>query len=285
MNALKGRWFVAAAALTASACQSKPKLASESTKSGPTASSAAVAFSACPAPKGKSLPVPFDSAGMEPLCGEQIYVERSVTAGERTTIKQYTQRAVAAVAKTFGTSRSSGPLTAYCATDECGRYFAGPSLRAKTLAPGVTAVGGGFSDPNRTTVVIPRLGERTYGTLLHELTHVEVNARLGGAFAPAWFHEGLATRVSGAPNCKGVPRGGITDMRFLEGHRAWNEFTNRPGALAATYCQARREIDTWADKRGTGALVQLISKVGSGTAFYEAYGPTVTRCEGGCVDW
>ncbi|OZM81856.1 hypothetical protein [Pseudonocardia sp. MH-G8] len=84
------------------------------------------------------------------------------------------------VAEFFGDLRG-GPAFLACLTDACYARIGGGGER-------------GIAVLNRAVMLSPRGIDPVIAA--HELTHVELHARLGSATVPQWFDEGLAVLVS-----------------------------------------------------------------------------------------
>jgi Concanavalin A-like lectin/glucanases superfamily len=90
-------------------------------------------------------------------------------------------------------------------------------------------------------------------------------------------HEGIAASLADAPTCTpGVTRG-IDDLRRLDRNRAWADYTNQPGTIDRTYCEARVEVEAWIHHFDTPHVFALLDAVRDGAAFYAVYGPMLTQ--------
>jgi hypothetical protein len=180
------------------------------------------------------------------------------------------------LAEVYGPLQSAMPAVILCKSRLCQTYYAGSARRSRFLAKGRSAAGGSFV-AERATIVVVRVDPRAARVVLHELVHVELNVRQGHGGAPAWFHEGLAASLSDEPPCAGPPRQAVVDLHDLDDERAWNDFTNRPGLLEPTYCQARAEVEAWIAGHGVARVLLLFDALRAGRRFYEIYGPMLTR--------
>lgn len=130
----------------------------------------------------------------------------------------------------------------------------------------------------RPGVLINGIGPLTRGTILHELVHVEIIRRMGARRRdlPTWFDEGVASFVGDNAPCAPGYVHPIDDLRRLREGYAWENFTNLPGKMEGTYCQAREEIAAWVQRRERTKLLEVIDGVTAGRPFDELYGPLVT---------
>ena len=128
------------------------------------------------------------------------------------------------------------------------------------------------------TIVVNGLAAITTRTITHEMVHVEIGRRLGAknGILPAWFDEGVATYIGDNAECDPKLPRGIDDLRRLHEESAWMSYTDLPGKLYATYCQARNEVAAWTTAHGRAALVSLIDGVAAGRAFDDLYGEMLT---------
>ncbi|GIH75649.1 hypothetical protein [Planobispora longispora] len=84
----------------------------------------------------------------------------------------------------FYGGRESAPRVLVCATDDCYRRIGGGGER-------------GIAILNRAVMLSPRGANEVIAA--HELSHVELDSRIGPGRVPRWFDEGLAVVVSGDP--------------------------------------------------------------------------------------
>jgi hypothetical protein len=115
---------------------------------------------------------------------------------------------------------------------------------------------------------------RAVEVLTHEISHIELNARLRGESVPAWFNEGIATYLGGEHDCRPGMRA-IDDLSKLQSPARWHEYTNLSSRnLVLSYCQARNEVGAWiAEHGGFSAVLQLLQKRSRGrSSFASLYG-------------
>jgi hypothetical protein len=241
--------------------------------SAPSVATPAFEVRGCP-PLDPAAPNPALGAvpvAMVPLCRD-LYVEAALAQSDRERVARFYDSARADVERGLGPLESAPPLALFCKTEACATYFGGVHHRSRVLPPGRRAEGAGYVAGPRVTILILRVDEKARGVLAHERVHVEVMTRLGRAHRPTWFDEGLAAFVGGEPTCEAQMRAGIDDLRRLETGAAWSEYTNIPGTMEPTYCQARAEVAAWQERSGPGGLVELLRKVRAGAAFGDVYG-------------
>src|SRR6185437_9697480 len=124
-----------------------------------------------------------------------------------------------------GPLESPPPIAIVCGSDACRTFFGGINKRSWTLAPGRALPGAGYVAGPRGAILVLGKRDRVRAVLAHETVHYEEHFRLRGAFAPAWFDEGLAVVLSGEPDCRGHEDArGIDDLRRLGQDAAWEEY-------------------------------------------------------------
>jgi len=109
-----------------------------------------------------------------------LYLEPGVGAQERAQVGAAVDEGTGRVAAFFGDLRSDPEFLA-CLTDRCYERIGGGGER-------------GIAVLNRAVMLSPRGIDPVIAA--HELTHVELHARLGKATVPQWFDEGLAVLVA-----------------------------------------------------------------------------------------
>jgi hypothetical protein len=210
----------------------------------------------------------------------RTYVDPSTTVEEQERIQSYYLNALTLVSRALGGLQSERPVAIFCKTGLCSKYFTGPAQRSWVLMPHDHAPGGAYVAGEQTTIVIVRTDARAQAHLAHELVHVELAARIRPqpfGVLPLWFHEGTAASIANEPgNCHGGEKG-IEDLRKLDANRDWANYTNLPGKLDPTYCQARAEVTAWIDRHGRQRFFELLELVREGGRFYDAYGPMLTQ--------
>jgi hypothetical protein len=230
----------------------------------------------CAAPPAGQPAISFGGKALDQLCVD-THVDPATPGGARTKLKDARARAVASNEDLYGPLRAAAPVLVFCATDACRTYFAGPAMRGWDVGPGERAPGATYVAGARTTIIVTRTDDQAFRQLAHELSHVELALRVGGARVPQWFDEGLATFIGGEPECltESPPR--AVDLRAVADRDAWYSFTSRPSALPAIYCQARAEVAAWIERHGVSGVLALLEAVRAGQVFEAVYGPVLTR--------
>jgi hypothetical protein len=283
--------LVAAASLLAAACMPErvaaplPLCAEPATASFVTVAQARrdavvenIAVPGCPPAAADAPPIRFDGGEMIALCRDLV-VDPTIDAATRRRLADDFVEARAHVARQLGKREAPDPLVVVCAADACSAHFAGVANRSVVLAPGQRLAGARFKAP-RLAIVLVVADAQARGTLAHELTHLETRARLGRGQVPAWFDEGLAVVIGGEPRCTGKEPRGIDDLRRLAHADAWSEYTNVPGTLIPTYCQAHAEVDAWVRAHGKDKALDLLAQVRDGARFEDVYGAMRTQPDG-----
>ena len=265
-----GRRYIAAAIFVAAWLSGCGGGGNSGTAVAPTAAPATVVCNA--AATAGSTPI-YNGKTTVAIC-PNIFVDGALSAAEQAPIS-VTINAAAARDKTYyGSLMAAPPDVVVCKAVECATYFAGPSLR-NTFLPANTFAGS-FVAP-RPTIVIVAVASDTENVLTHEGSHVELAARIGSGRVPAWFNEGLATMVGGAPDCTGVTARAFADLQQVDDQPVWNAQTNTTATFLPAYCQARAEVVAWSNARPAGAVISLLAAVKGGTPFYTAYGALLTQ--------
>ncbi|GAA3135048.1 hypothetical protein GCM10010466_27350 [Planomonospora alba] len=176
-----------------------------------------------------------------------VYAEPGLSQPRRRQVIEVVERADERVRDFFG-GRKSSPDVLVCLSDECYRRIGGGRER-------------GIAVLNRSVMLSPRGVDPVIAS--HELTHVELHARLGGAEVPQWFDEGLAVLVSDDPRhlapagdrCLVVPRGPLpaTLGDWLRAASA------DPRVYAEAACQVSRMAGAGGGKEALRALVGRLS--------------------------
>ncbi|MFA7330443.1 MAG: hypothetical protein WC326_05140 [Candidatus Delongbacteria bacterium] len=136
------------------------------------------------------------------------------------------------------------------------------------------------AEQRRIVLKSPRWGDArddAGATIRHEMTHLAVGRLRRGQWIPVWLEEGLAVRLSGLPLgtnpdggqmslSKALSTGSLPALDKLED-------LNSYGSLGAelAYQQAESAVDFFLERHGRVALVQLLTKVGRGVGFEEAF--------------
>ncbi|GAA2284442.1 hypothetical protein GCM10010149_32380 [Nonomuraea roseoviolacea subsp. roseoviolacea] len=184
-----------------------------------------------------------------------VYAEKSLSGEQRQRIHRTVAAARDRIEGFYGTPVSS-PRLLVCVTDACYARIGGKKER-------------GIAILNRSVMLSPRGLDTVIAS--HEMSHVELHARLaGGVEVPQWFDEGLAVVVS-------------DDPRYLRPEAAGDRCTTPPtgplpvtleqwlaaaGKDATTYaksaCQVHRWLRSHDDRQG---LLTLIERLNAGGSF------------------
>ncbi|GAA3153186.1 hypothetical protein GCM10010486_18760 [Nonomuraea roseoviolacea subsp. carminata] len=183
-----------------------------------------------------------------------VYAEKSLSGEQRQRIHRTVAAARDRIEGFYGTPVSS-PRLLVCVTDACYARIGGKKER-------------GIAILNRSVMLSPRGLDTVIAS--HEMSHVELHARLaGGVEVPQWFDEGLAVVVS-------------DDPRYLRPEAAGDRCTTPPtgplpvtleqwlaaaGKDATTYaksaCQVHRWLRSHDDRQGLLTLIQRLNAGGS----------------------
>ncbi|TMR25047.1 hypothetical protein ETD86_02735 [Nonomuraea turkmeniaca] len=112
-----------------------------------------------------------------------LYAEPGLPQDRRRHVTEVVEQANKRVRDFFG-GRKTSPDILVCLSEDCYRRIGGGRER-------------GIAVLNRSVMLSPRGVDPVIAS--HELTHVELHARLGGTEVPQWFDEGLAVLVSDDP--------------------------------------------------------------------------------------
>jgi hypothetical protein len=226
----------------------------------------------CPPPPADQSAIPFDGEPMVALCRD-VHVERAASAEERELLKRGYAEGMRKVEDALGPLQGEHPVMIFCKTHPCQVYFTGPTRRSWALGPGKKRSGATYTAGDRHTIIVNHVDSKAKNVMAHEVVHIESRFRKRGAPTPAWFNEGVATYIGGEPDCSQDQPRGIDSLLLLESHDEWNRYTDQPDKLLPTYCQARREIETWVRRSGPRSISVLLDAVRDGTSFADAYGP------------
>ena len=201
---------------------------------------------------------------------DEVFVDPAAPPDRLALMKTTPARAAARDRAWFGALRAPRPLIGFCDDDPCRIHFAGPAMRGWDVRPGHRAPDAAYVSVDRTTLVIVRADARAEHMLAHELAHEELAFRAHRARIPAWFDEGLATFVSGEPDCAEPTRPAVDDVRLLATGAAWNAAW-RAGAWSRgrgrdLYCQARGAVAAWLADDGRARLTALLAAIESGAS-------------------
>lgn len=212
-------------------------------------------------PAGLALLVPGVAAGACPRCygfvpleadggapGQRVYVPRGLPAGERQRVTDLVSEANRRVGDFYG-SREAAPRVLACPTDRCYRRIGGGGERGAAIL-------------NRFVMLSP-LGLDP-AIAAHEMSHVELRARLGRKVdrVPRWFNEGLAVLVSGDPRYLAPEPAADRCLRREPGAA-----TDR-GAGERFYAESACRVSRWvAANGGPAAVHDLIRRLDAGEEF------------------
>lgn len=188
-----------------------------------------------------------------------LYVEPGLPRHQRRRVIEVVERAGERVGDFYGGRRSS-PDVLVCLSEDCYRRIGGGRER-------------GIAVLNRAVMLSPRGVDPVIAS--HELSHVELHARLGDGEVPQWFDEGLAVLVSEDPRYL-APAGDrclVASSGPLPVTLAgWlREASADPLLYARAACRVSRWAGANAGRQGVRTLVERLS---AGQAFPEVAGGT-----------
>ncbi|MFF3438591.1 hypothetical protein [Streptosporangium sp. NPDC002721] len=197
-----------------------------------------------------------------------LYAEPGLSRSRREHVVAVVERADERVRAFFG-GRESSPDILVCLSEDCYRRIGGGRER-------------GVAVLNRSVMLSPRGVDPVIAS--HELTHVELHARLDGAEVPQWFDEGLAVLVSDDPRYL-APAGDrcLADSRepLPATLGEWLRAASAdPRLYAKAACRVSRRAGTGG---GEEALRTIVDRLSAGEAFSRVWAsatdpaPTVTR--------
>ncbi|MET8862821.1 hypothetical protein ABZW11_07670 [Nonomuraea sp. NPDC004580] len=180
-----------------------------------------------------------------------VYAEPGLAPAERRHVAEVVEQANKRVRAFFG-GRASTPDILVCLSDDCYRRIGGGRER-------------GIAVLNRSVMLSPRGVDPVIAS--HELTHVELHARLDGAEVPQWFDEGLAVLVSDDPRYL-APAG---DRCLRDSRRALpatlGDWLRTASAEPHVYAEAACQVSRWAATNGgEEAVPTLIERLSAGHA-------------------
>lgn len=229
---------------------------------GMTPERTAVAPARAPASPAPQHPNAYGMAQIAP----QVFVEAGMPASSTGRLLNLVDKARVRTAYFYGELRAQ-PDILLCASLDCYRRFGG--------------VGLGYTLGN--TVIISPQGLRA-AIVSHELSHVELAARLSGRQdlldkIPQWFDEGTAVMVSLAYEFSDEAwleashdGANAPPLEQLESRSGWDEATGMNGRnMQHSYGTARQEVTRWYGKVGREGLKQLISALNADADFQGAY--------------
>lgn len=191
--------------------------------------------------------------GMERL-RPGLYVEPGLQAARRRQVAEVVDVAIRRVEDFYG-GRESSPGVLACVTDACYRGIGGGGER-------------GVAVLDRTVMLSPRGIDPVIAS--HEMSHVELGARLGSRRVPQWFNEGLAVLVSDDPRY--LAPATARDRCLTDSKEALPEtlddWLRTAGADRSLYARAACRVSRWAGANGgRGAVLELIEHVAGGGEF------------------
>ncbi|MET8138992.1 hypothetical protein ABZU32_01645 [Sphaerisporangium sp. NPDC005288] len=197
--------------------------------------------------------------GLEDL-GEGVYAEPETPAVRGERLLGVVREAERRVADFYG-GRKSSPRVLACVTDGCYRRIGGGGER-------------GVAVLNRAVMLSPRGLDVVIAS--HELSHVELRARLDGGDVPQWFNEGLAVLVSG--DARYLAPAGSPDRCLVASDKAlpaelgrWREAAGGDGNL---YAEAACRVSRWVTANGgSRAVLSLIDRLNAGEEFDAVFRP------------
>jgi hypothetical protein len=160
-----------------------------------------------------------------------LYVEPGLTAAQYLQVTDAVDEGTRRVKAYFGDLRSD-PYVLVCLTEECYARVGGGRER-------------GIAVLSRAVMLSPRGIDPVIAA--HELTHVELRARLGTGAVPQWFDEGLAVLVSNDPRYL-LPEGARDRCRIAPTGplpQSLDDWLRAAGADADVYAQAACRVSRW----------------------------------------
>ncbi|MGA9853252.1 MAG: hypothetical protein WBR15_10010 [Gammaproteobacteria bacterium] len=195
---------------------------------------------------------------------EKVYVQRGMTDEEQSLVKRNLTLAYDHIREFYG-NIGNHPRILICATQECIGRFGGNDAATGSVGSYVLLLG-----PKGINVI----------DISHELSLMEVSGRIGlyhslmGA-VPAWFDEGVAVVVSGAPEFTALASSGQNGCRheFTEDLPAdKTKWIEEASEYPFIYAQAGCRVAEWmASRGGSSAVTRLLTRVANGETFERAY--------------
>ncbi|MBB5784746.1 hypothetical protein [Nonomuraea jabiensis] len=187
-----------------------------------------------------------------------VYAEPGLPQDRRRQVSEVVQQANKRVRDFFG-GRKSSPDLLVCLSDDCYRRIGGGRER-------------GIAVLNRAVMLSPRGVDPVIAS--HEMTHVELHARLNGADVPQWFDEGLAVLVSDDPRYL-APTG---DRCLLDSRQplpvTLAEWLRAASADPQMYAKAACQVSRWAGANGGKEGVRtLVGRLSAGQPFPDVFHP------------
>ncbi|MEV4009274.1 hypothetical protein AB0J35_02170 [Nonomuraea angiospora] len=185
-----------------------------------------------------------------------VFAEPGLPQDRRRQVSEVVEQANKRVRDFFG-GRKSSPDLLVCLSDDCYRRIGGGRER-------------GIAVLNRAVMLSPRGVDPVIAS--HEMTHVELHARLDGAEVPQWFDEGLAVLVSDDPRYL-APTG---DRCLLDSRQplpaTLGEWLRAASADPQMYAKAACQVSRWAGSSGGKEAVRtLVERLSAGQAFSDLF--------------
>lgn len=219
-------------------------------------------------------PIPsYNGISMVAVCNN-LFVDPTIAKEKYSLFIEYMVSSTNIVKDFYGSLISPQTDIIICSTNECKDYFA--DNRNNNIAVYPNSRSGKFVSP-RFTIILMSPEENNLHTMAHELSHVELATRTNSLPVIAWFNEGLATYISGQPNCTYDYGNAIDDLKKLDSQINWNNYISNNPTAQNVYCQARKEVAAWVAKNGKQATIDLIAKLGQGQSFYSLYPTMMTQ--------
>ncbi|MEU8379870.1 hypothetical protein [Streptosporangium sp. NPDC048865] len=181
-----------------------------------------------------------------------LYAEPGLSRAQRRHVTEVIGQADRRVRDFFG-GRKGSPDILVCLSEDCYARIGGGRER-------------GVAVLNRSVMLSPRGVDPVI--VSHELTHVELHARLDGTDVPQWFDEGLAVLVSDDPRYL-APAG---DRCLADSGRplpaTLGDWLRAASADPGLYAEAACRVSRWAEANGgKRALRTLVERLPAGHSF------------------
>lgn len=205
-----------------------------------------------------------------------IAVEAAFTPPEQQKLLSNIHEARAQVARFYGSFQANVKLLA-CKTDACDRRLSGRTEGQR----GAAAMA--YGAPSLSVLALGPRG-LTPTIIAHELSHAEVNHRLGvraiiGPKIPAWVNEGLSVIVSDDPRYLGAGTGPARCLAPpIDLPETVAEFRHGGATDDMIYARAACGLLHWmARNGGRRGLIEALDAYASGTAQGDRFRPVSTR--------
>lgn len=189
--------------------------------------------------------------------GSNAFVEVAMPQPRRAVVASILDKASAQVHNFYGETLRK-PHIFICETEDCYRYFAGYGSRGTAFLDRALILA-----PDGATVTIAA----------HELSHIELHARLGlwatiRGLMPRWFDEGLAVNVSEDPRYLKPGLGAARCLARIEGPLPATRHDWFVQADDRLYAAAACRVAEWlAAHGGNAAAAQLAGRIAQGEPF------------------